>query len=96
MNCIVVMVVVDVCKSNLVKHDANVRYLAAAGILIRVLHATSNARNHALSSLQGEKTLRTLPKIENILQRLIKSMPKPSSRIFFWIPSSYVHFVTNN
>ena len=63
---------------------------------IRVLHAISFARNDFLSSIQGEQTVRTLLKTENILQRLFKSMPTSSSRTFFWIPSSYVHFVTNN
>ena len=33
-----------------------------------------------LSSLQGEQTVRTLPKTNQILQRLLKSMPKPSRR----------------
>ena len=33
-----------------------------------------------MSSLQGEKTVRTLPKTNQMLQRLLKSMPKPSSR----------------
>ena len=33
-----------------------------------------------LSSLQGEQTVRTLPKTNQMLQRLLKSMPKPSRR----------------
>ena len=34
----------------------------------------------AVLSLQGEKTVRTLPKTNQMLQRLLKSMPKPSRR----------------
>ena len=62
-------------------------------ISIRVLHAISFARNDFLPSIQGEQAVRTLLKTENNLQRHLKSMPTPSSRIFFWIPSSFVHFV---
>ena len=63
---------------------------------IRELHAISFARNDFLSSIQGEQAVRALLKTENILKRLLKSKPESSSRIFFQIPSSYVHFVTNN
>ena len=65
-------------------------------VIMRVRHVTSIVRNDFLYSIHGEQVVRTLLKTENILQRLLKSMPTSSSRIFFWIPSSYVHFVTNN
>ena len=52
-------------------------------MIIRVIHATSIARNHFLSSIQGEQAVRTLLKTENILKRLLKSKPESSSRIFF-------------
>ena len=59
-------------------------------------YLTSIARNDFLSSIHDEQTVRTHLQTENILQRLLKRMSKSSSRIFFWIPSSYVHFITNN
>ena len=54
-------------------------------VQIRVLHATSITRNHAVYCLLGEKTVRKHLQTKKILQRLLKSMRKPSSRIFFWI-----------
>ena len=70
-------------------------FMPSIWVIGRVLHVTSIARNDFLSSIQGEQTVRTHLQTENILQRLLKSMPKLLSRIFFWIPSSYVHFVIN-
>ena len=43
-------------------------------------------RIEAVPSIQGEQTVRTLLKTNQILQRLLKSMPISSLRIFFWIP----------
>ena len=51
-------------------------------LYIRVLHLTTIARNHALSSLKGLQTVRKHLQTNQLLQRLLKSMQKPSSKIF--------------
>ena len=56
---------------------------------IRVLHARKIVRVDFLSMLHGEQTVWQLQKGKYLLRRPLQRAPPPSSRVFFWIPSSY-------